>query len=90
VEGDFRSFFDVSRFLTSSSLHEGQQRRDEANHGATEHEQSLPEVFGHEAVPFIIVPVVILATKGYPASKSPEADSLVWSIWFICLSRLFD
>ena len=33
-------------------LHEGQQRRDEADHGATEHEHVFAEIFGHEAVPF--------------------------------------
>jgi hypothetical protein len=32
-------------------LHDAQQRRDEANHGATEHEHVFAEVFGHEAVP---------------------------------------
>jgi len=60
-------------------LHEGQQCRDEAEHGATEHEYVFAEVFRHEAAPLQIVSQPFYPRRDIPASKSPEADRTIWS-----------
>src|SRR5262245_7355322 len=70
-------------------LQNRQQRRDEAHHGATEHEEVPAKVFEHKRVPFLGL-VAILSTKGNPRqqkSRSQQSDP-VFPIDLVCLVYL--